>query len=343
MNPHILHVSPASPLPPAPASILHDDGTPRFGRYAGHVDAIDWTKLAMPFARSRLWRRFHHKRWQYIALATDELFCGIAIVDIGWTNTAFAYAFDRRQKREVGSFSQDGITGLTARVSDRPVYGTASHFRFLQNRIAFSHMDGSRRYRLALHCGDFEIDAEFDAAGAAPLLLAVGPIAGGSVHATQKSSGMPLSGEVRAAGKRYALDGGVASLDYSNGLLARETSWCWASAHGLSVGFNLQSGYFGGHENALWLDGELFPLGAARFDYNAADPMEPWHIHTDDGLLDLQFHPEGMRRQDKNLLVAASRYVQPIGIFRGWVRPSQDAAPRRIELVGVTEDHYSRW
>ncbi|GAB3538231.1 DUF2804 domain-containing protein [Noviherbaspirillum agri] len=341
MNPHIRPASTASALPPAPASILHEDGTPRFGRYAGHVDKIDWTKLAMPFARSGLWRRFHHKRWQYVALATEELFCGIAIVDIGWTNTAFAYAFDRRQKREVGSFSQDGISGLTARVSDRPVNGTASRFRFLQNRIAYSQVDG--RYRLALRCSNFQIDAEFDAATAAPQLLAVGPIAGGAVHATQKSSGMPLTGEVRAGGKRYALDGGVASLDYSNGLLARETSWRWASAHSLTVGFNLQNGYFGGHENALWLDGEVFPLGAASFDYNAADPMAPWHIHTDDGLLDLQFHPEGMRRQDKNLLVAASRYAQPIGIFRGWVRSAQGDAPRRVELVGVTEDHYSRW
>lgn len=329
-------------LPPAPSSILQPDGTPRFGRFAGGVDAIDWSPLALPFARSRMWRRFHHKRWQYVALATEDLFCGIAIVDLGWTNTAFAYAFDRRLRREVGGYSQDGVAGLTAAVGDRPAHGAASRFRFLRNRVDYRREGNG--YRLALRCGSFEIDAQFDAGHAPPLLLAVGPIAGGSVHATQKSPGMPLRGEVRAGSRRYELEGGVASFDYSNGLLARETRWRWASAHSLTLGFNLQSGYFGGHENALWLDGALFPLGDASFDYDPADPMAPWHVHTDDGLLDLHFQPEGLRRENRNLLVAASRYVQPIGTFSGWVRPSKNATPRPVDkLVGVTEDHYSRW
>lgn len=331
-------------LPPAPDAILREDGIPRFGRFTGQVDKIDWAPLAMPFARSRLWRRFHHKRWQYVALATEELFCGVAIVDLGWTNTAFAYAFDRKERKEVGSFSQDGMAGLTARVAEKPAHGSTSSFRFLNKHIDYSHLPDSDTYRLALRCGSFEIDAQFNTADAAPPLLAVGPITGGSVHATVKSSGMPLHGEVRADGRRYSLGGGVASFDYSNGLLARETGWRWASAHSLELGFNLQNGYFGGHENALWLDGLIYPLANAHFDYNPADPKAPWHIHTDDGLLDLQFQPEGLRRENRNLIVAASRYVQPIGTFSGWVKTMRSAKPRLVErLVGVTEDHFSRW
>ncbi|HJV50348.1 MAG TPA: DUF2804 domain-containing protein [Noviherbaspirillum sp.] len=326
-------------LPSAPPVVPDTDGCPRFGRFAGSVRDIDWSRLAGPYGRGAFWRHFHHKRWQYVALATEELFCGIAIVDLGWTNTAFAYAFDRVARREVAGYSQNGLPGFGAQVAAHP--GEASTFSWPGSRIGFRARDG--RYQLDLRCRGFEIDAEF-AANDTPLLLAVGPIAGGSVHATQKSGGMPLTGEVRAAGRRYRLDDGVASFDYSNGLLARETSWQWASAHGLELGFNLQAGYFGNHENALWLDGQLIPLGAARFDYNRADPLAPWHIHTDDGLLDLQFAPEGARREDKNLLVAASRYIQPIGSFSGWVKAHPDAAPRRIErLAGVTEDHFSRW
>lgn len=333
-----------SGLPVAPADVLGPDGQPCFGRFAGAVDCVDWSGLAAPYARSRVWRHFHHKRWQYVALSTEELFCGIAIVDVGWTNTAFAYAFDRVRCTEVAAYSQDGLPGLTASVGDRPAIGAASHFRFLNNRIDYRRLAGSERYQLSLHCGHFEIDAEFDAAGAAPLMLAVGCIEGGSVHATQKSSGMPLTGQVRVRGKNYDLQGGVASFDYSNGLLARETAWRWASAHDLHLGFNLQAGYFGGQENALWLDGDLFPLGNAQFDFKPNDPLAAWHIRTDDGLLDLQFQPEGMRREDKNLLLAASRYVQPIGSFSGWVKPSRQAPPRLVRrLVGVTEDHYSRW
>ncbi|GAC1545945.1 MAG: DUF2804 domain-containing protein [Collimonas sp.] len=338
--PHMI----APSLPAAPANVIDADGQPRMGRYAGHTGVIDWSALTAPYARSSLWRRFHHKRWQYVALSTPQLLCGVAIVDVGWTNTAFAYVFDRQQGKQIAGFSQDGIPGLSAKVSDHP--GGPSRFHCFGNRIDYQPpaSDGDGKYQLSLQCGQFELEAEFDASQAAPLLLAVGPIVHGSVHATQKSPGMPLTGEVRVGDQRYALQGGVASFDYSNGLLARNTEWRWASAHGLDIGFNLQAGYFGKQENVLWLDGQLHALGHVRFEYDIAAPLAPWHIYTDDGLLDLQFMPEGARRENKNMLIAATRYIQPIGSFSGWVKPERNAAPRPVEhLVGVTEEHFSRW
>lgn len=328
------------PLPAAPIRLLDDEGRPRFGRFAGQAGPIDWRALAPPFARGRWWRRFHHKRWHYVALCTDRVFCAVAIVDLGWTSTAFAYAFDRTDGAMLADVSRDGLPGLSARLADHA--GASSRFRTRRSRIAIDvRADGS--HRLALHDDGLDIDAEFGPAPL-PLLLAVGPVAQGAVHATQKSSGMPLRGTLRAAGKTYGLDGGVASLDYSNGLLARDTAWRWASAHTLDMGFNLQAGYFGDNENALWLDGALHALGPARFDFDAADPLSPWRVSTDDGLLDLRFTPAGARRGDKNLLVAASRYVQPIGTFSGWVRSAPDGPKRAVtRMAGVTEDHASRW
>ncbi|MES2321776.1 MAG: DUF2804 domain-containing protein [Pseudomonadota bacterium] len=321
-------------LPRAPARLVDGHGMPAMGRFAGQADVIDWSALAPPFRRSALWRRFHHKRWHYVALAGEELFCAVAIVDLGWTSTAFAYAFDRVQRKLVAAFSQDGVPGLSARLADHA--GGASSFRFLSQRIAIGPDT------LSLRCGDFAIDAAFSPAG--PLLLAVGAIDGGSVHATQKSPGMALRGEVRIGARRVDLAGGVASLDYSNGLLARDTAWRWACAHRLDLGFNLQAGYFGGNENALWLNGRLTALGPASFDVDAADPLAPWHVTTADGLLDLVFTAEGARREDKNLLVAASRYVQPIGTFSGWVRETEGGEKHVVDgLAGVTEDHASRW
>ena len=321
-------------LPAAPRAVVDASGQPAFGRFAGQAASFDWAALAAPYRRSAWWRHFHHKRWHYVSLACDELFCAVAIVDLGWTSTAFAYAFDRRERKLVAAFSQDGIPGLCAHLAADA--GGESRFRFLSKRIALGPQ------ALELRCGAFEIDAQFGAAG--PLLLAVGAVDGGSVHATQKSPGMALRGAVRIGARRISLDGGVASFDYSNGLLARETDWRWACAHNLELGFNLQAGYFGANENVLWLDGKIIPLAAARFDFDARDPLAPWHIGTADGLLDLHFTPEGARREDKNLLVAASRYVQPIGTFSGVVRASPGGPPVAIkQLAGVTEDHRSRW
>jgi hypothetical protein len=327
-------------LPAAPASVIGADGQPLFGRYAGQAAGFDWSALARPHARSRLWRQFHHKRWHYVALATEQVFCAVAIVDLGWISTCFAYAFDRDDGDLLANFAQDGLPGVSASLADSA--SGRSTFKAKGTQIAIEGT-GDGRYQLRLACPYLEIDAEFGP-GSAPLLLATGPVKDGSVHATQKSSGMPLTGQVRLWRGEYDLAGGVASFDYSNGLLARNTAWRWASAHNLELGFNLQAGYFGAHENALWLDGQVHPLAAAHFVYDQADPLARWHIFTEDDQLELFFTPEGARRQDKNMVVASSRYLQPIGTFSGWVRSGPDEPKRMVtQLVGVTEDHSSRW
>ena len=328
-------------LPRAPQHIVGPGGMPALGRFAGMAESFDWASLAPPHLRGALWRRFHHKKWHYLALVSEQVLCAVAIVDVGWTSTCFAYAFDRSDGDMMANFSQDGrLFGHSAKIADHA--GGSSSFTTRSTKIRIDALEGGR-YRLELASPYLEVDAEFGPP-AAPLLLATGPVQGGAIHATQKSPGMPLSGEVRIWRNEYSLDGGVASFDYSNGLLARETSWKWASAHSLDLGFNLQSGYFGGHENALWLDGELIALAPAHFIYDQKDPLEPWHIFTEDDQLDLIFTPQTARRQDRKMVVAASRYVQPVGTFSGWVREAPEA-PRRIVsgLAGVTEDHYSRW
>lgn len=275
-----------------------------------------------------------------MALCTEQVFCAVAIVDLGWISTAFAYAFDRGDGDMLANFSQDGLPLVSARLANHA--GESSRFKAKGCTIAVD-ANGDGSYQLTLRCDYLEIDASFGPSPS-PLLLATGPIEKGSVHATQKSSAMPLSGEVRTFREEYKLDGGIASFDYSNGLLARNTDWRWASAHNMELGFNLQAGYFGAHENALWLDGDLIALAPAHFLYDKKDPLSQWHIFTEDDMLDLIFIPEGARRDDKKMVVAASRYLQPIGTFSGWVRSAPDQPKRMVtQLMGVTEDHSSRW
>ncbi|THC46247.1 DUF2804 domain-containing protein [Massilia sp. Mn16-1_5] len=324
-------------LPPAPLAAVGPDGQPLFGRYQGLAGAPGWDRLAPPHARGALWRRLHHKRWHFVALVTEELFCGVAIVDIGWSNTAFAYVFDRGRRRVVAALSPLGVAGLTAVVGATVAQG--ARFTLPGRRIAIE-ADGAHGHRLQLHAGGFRIDAAY--AGTGPRLLAVGPVCdGGSVHSTQKSPGLALQGWLEAGGRRFRLDGGVASYDFSNGLLGRRTAWRWISAHGLDIGFNLQAGYFGDAENALWVDRVLVPLGALEVNIGAGGV---WTLVTDDGLLDLRFTPEGTRCDDKQLLVASSRMRQHVGRFDGWVRSAPDAPRRAVTgLAGLAEDYRARW
>ena len=329
-------------LPGVPDGVV-DQGAPRYGRYAGRLDRIDWSALQGVHRRSRWWRRLHHKRWQYVGIGCREVFVGVAIVDLGWSMTAFAYVFDRIRQRVIADWAQDGLPGLSGFVSEQPVQGAEARFRGLGASLTLVHEPGDI---LALRVKTPAMRAQIELAlgRCAPFLLAVGPIQGGVAHATQKSPALPVQGWVEADAQHWDLGQAVGCLDSSSGLLAHDTSWRWACAHRHDVGFNLQQGYFGGQENALWLDGELIPLGAAHFEFDPERPLAPWHVGTDDGLLDLHFQPEGARSSQRDLLVAASHYVQPVGTFYGQVRRSAGSAPTLIEgLLGVTEDHRSRW
>lgn len=324
---------------PAPDSVV-THGAPAHGRYAGCIERMDWQGLANH--RSWLWHRLHHKRWHYVGLGHEQLFIGVAIVDLGWACSAFAYLFDRRQRRLLADWSQDGLPGLQASVSDEPLAGANAWFRGLGARLSLRHHAGDLLLNVTTRT--LCIQAALDLRTMAPALLAIGPIDGGLAHATQKTTALPVRGWAEAAGQRFTLEGAWAAVDASNGLLARDTAWRWASAHRPDVGFNLQQGYFGAQENVLWLDGQPVALGAAQFEFDATRPLAPWRVFTEDGLLDLVFTPEGARAAAKDLGIAASRYVQPVGTFTGTVQASPAASPRAVDgLLGVTEDHHSRW
>ncbi|WP_374595119.1 DUF2804 domain-containing protein [Aquabacterium sp.] len=329
-------------LPAAPSRVV-TAGEALSGRYRGRVARIDWAELQAARQHSALWRRLHHKRWQYVGIGSGDLFIGVAIVDVGWCCSSFAYLFDRRERRLLTDWSREGLPGRSGGVSDAPVDGGRAWFGGRRAALSVQHEAGDR-LTLSVDVPGLRVEAVLSLQPAAPLLLAVGPIDGGAAHATQKSSALTTSGWAEARGRRFSLDGAVSSLDSSNGLLARRTAWRWASAHSPEVGFNLQQGYFGDYENVLWLDGHLFALGAARFEFDPAQPLRPWRVHTDDERLDLRFTPEGARQADLNLGLVASYYIQPVGTFDGWVRAARGDAKRPVQgLLGVTEDHRSKW
>jgi hypothetical protein len=319
---------------PAPDAIVVN-GAPAHGRYQGRIARIDWSPLQP--RPGWLWRRLHHKRWHYVGLGDDAVFIGVAIVDVGWACSAFAYLFDRQSRTLLADWSQDGLPGLQAHVGDAPLQGADAWFSGPSARLSLRHEAGDR-LRLQVATRTLTIDAELDLSAMPPPLLAIGPIAGGLAHATQKTTALPVQGWAAAGGRRFPLDTAWAAVDASNGLLARDTAWRWASAHRGDVGFNLQQGYFGNQENVLWLDGQPTALGAAHFDFDPAQPLSPWRVRTDDGLLDLVFTPEGARAADKHLGFAASRYIQPVGCFSGTVN-----GRAVTDLLGVTEDHRSLW
>jgi hypothetical protein len=315
-------------VPPSPVA---DDG-PAFGTYAGRFE--DSNLGLADRGVGWLGRLIAEKRWQWFAAFDDAVAVGGAVVDTGLVGTAFLWVVDR----ETGALLADAdlvMPSPLVTVATRPASGVVARVDLPRRRLRITRTDEA-----------VAVDARFagvDVALAASTrdrtaVSAVCPVPGRDrgVNVTQKDTCIPFDGHV-AADRRHAFDG-VGALDYSHGLLARETTWRWAigscrTAAGLPVGFNLVSGFNDGLENAVWVDGDPEAVGTATVEADG----DVRHVRTDCGTVDATLSVEAVREEDLDVGVIASQYVQPLGAWSGTV------AGHRIEGVGVAERHRARW
>ena len=164
--------------------------------------------------------------------------------------------------------------------------------------------------------------------GGPPALTVVAPVAeDGVVNVTQKWAGLLSFGKLEAAGGASTW-----TAEWAAGLHPRVPG----TAHRLEVGvrlrparrrhpagLNLVEGFNEGdstaNENALWLGRELFLLPRVRFEFNKADVLDEWKVRADDGSVDLRFRPIGAHREERDLKLVKSHFVQPVGTWKGTV------------------------
>jgi uncharacterized protein DUF2804 len=343
-------------LPPAPSSLEDAQGAPHFGTYAGEMPRVELGRLAKRWQPPQPLRALRRKRWLYAFAATEEVTFACAVVDLGYAANAFVVAFDLAAGRSIVDLSMIGLSGLLARVGDRPGEGAEARFRTRGARLSLRRAEGSDTYRLRGSLGRtgssppiaWEIELYTTRRG--PALTVIAPVAADRVNVTQKHAGLGARGSLTAGARTYRLDRGVGGLDYTQGYLAYRTSWRWAFAcgrleGGTPFGFNLVEGFndaSGVSENALWVGDELHPLGRARFHFRRDEPLDPWALTTDDGALDLKFHPLWVHRELRDLKVLESRFIQPLGLYEGSARVGGRTLALRA-LPGVTEDQAMRW
>jgi hypothetical protein len=352
-------VDPHFSLPPVPTTVEDAHGRPRFGTYRGAFTRIDFSGLQSPYALPLPLRVLKHKRWLYSFIATREVVAAFAVVDVGYTANAFATVVDLRDRRVLVDESYLGLP-LSASVNDSPGEGLSVGFRTPVARFSARRGAGAERYQLAVELkrvlpipgSKLSLRGELLAEGGAPALTVVAPVSnGGVVNVTQKWAAMTAFGSLETGGRRYELDGGVGGLDYTQGLLARRTAWRWAFANGRladgsALGLNLVEGFNDdvaeANENALWVGQRLIPLGRAKFEFNRDEPLDAWRVTTVDGAVDLRFRPIGVHRDERDLKLVKSHFVQPFGLFEGAVRVGDVVHPIK-DLPGVTEDQDILW
>ena len=330
-----------SQLPPAPAQLAGEDGAPRSGLFAGSVGDAAFGALKAPYAPSFLERRLIEKRWQYLFVATREMMLSLAIIDTGYLSSGICAVFDRGSRRLLAN-ENPVLPPLAAQVGEGPADGASA--RLIGPLLRAGIHRAGDKISVRANWGHTDVDLQLDVRDAPPCLTAIAPVgAPGRFDFTQKTVLVPTEGEVRCGNARFEVRGELAGLDYTHGFLARETAWRWAFATGRvggrRVAFNFSEGFLQGEgENAVWVDGGPQPAGKISFTFDGKAPLSQWRIRSEDGRVDLVFHPEGYRAQTIDLKLILSRYVQPYGTFSGRLHDVQVEG-----LAGVTEDHAARW
>jgi len=327
-----------SSLAAAPASFLDArTGEPSCGAFFGPIPAVSLGPLGL---RDRIARR---KRWVYAAVATEEMWFSLAIVRTGYAATAFAFAYDLQGNRMMLDRTVLGPPGV-ARVSD-DFHQQGEVARFAMGATKLTVTRRGTTLDLEVRMGDLQLDAAVDEQTGPPAITAIARLGEGLVNGTEKRALLGVRGRGRIGNREVVLDDGTAGYDYTHGLLPRHTQWRWAFALGKTLtgepfGFNLVQGFVGEAECAAFLGNEVFPIAEPRFELDVKDPMKPWRL-VGDGI-DLAFRPGGVHEQHTNLLVVKSRFVQPVGTFRGTLQ----VAGREVAvdgLPGVVEDQDVVW
>lgn len=339
----------SKPLPAAPREPIDDTGAPRIGAYAGSMERIALDALIGTGLRGTWRRTTRLKKWQYVMLTSREVVMAFAIVDLSYAANAFCFAVDRQQRRLIFDKSFLAPPGTGVIVGERPGVGARAHFEVGSARFHFERVAGKYLGTVRID-PNLSLDFTLDTQPAPPAVSLVVPVQGGILNCTQKWSGLPVQGSLVIGDRRYDLDGGFGGLDYTHGLLGRETVWRWGFGSGLTtdgkpVGFNLGEGINSAvpGENAIWFGDAPAYLPDVRFTFDRDQPLSPWRIQSEDGAVDLTFHGAGMHRESRNLIVAKSRFAQVAGEFSGRLR-GPGGRPVQVQgLPGVVEDQFVRW
>ena len=345
-------------LPEVPTTLEDSFGHPRFGTYRGELREVALDRLRGPFSLPAPIRFFKHKRWVYAQVVTPETVAVLGVAHLGYTANAFLAAVDLRERVSLFDSGLLALPGTRVEVAEAPGRGMRASFRRPGARVEIRR-DRDDRYVIDAHLRPLNPladavtwEGEIAVSPSDSALTVISPVADdGVVNVTQKRAALAATGALRVGRRTILLDGGVAGVDYTSGLMARNTRWRWAMMNArlpdrTPIGLNLVEGIndvnSSCNENALWLGGQLHPLARARFHIGASPASDPWRVETVDGSVALHFQPVHTHCDERDFKIVRSRFLQPLGVFSGTVRVSG----REVEirgLGGVTEDQEIVW
>lgn len=320
------------------------------------VDIADACIRSGPFTLKPSLARKRLKEWQHFLFISPEVLVTTAIVDakvlqLGWIQVVDKASGERHERHHQRPFGDIALS--------RALWNERCHFH--SGRISIdvhNHLDAgehavqlSAQERAGLPAMSGFVRCLHALDDIEPMVVAMK--VGDRRFAYSHKVALPAEGQIRCGGRtyRFSPDDSLAILDIHKAHYPRHTFWKWATTGGRSgdhvVALNLTKNVAEDdsidHENGVWIDGKLHPVGHAVIERLGDSSDSDWSVRSGDGAVELVFTPEGRRSENTNVPgVVRSRFDQFYGRFSGEVRVD-GAAFELTETWGLCEDHDSIW
>ncbi|MGZ6952110.1 MAG: DUF2804 domain-containing protein [Acidimicrobiia bacterium] len=318
-------------------------------------EARGWSRT--PLHRANLRGRFgRNKRWDYWAILAGDLAVSstfsnvdyLGIVDVWWADLATG---------RTGGRGANVPFPRSIRLPDRP--GTEP-LHFGSKRLTVDMTDDAGGTRLRAHWVERDgTPGRLDAYVALPAghesLNVVIPWSDTTFQFTSKHQARPARGEFAVGDERRVFgedEPAWGVLDVGRGRWPYRTNWNWGGGAGRGsdghvVGLQLGGKWTegtGATENGVIVDGRLSKIGdELTWQYSWDAPLDPWHVRSPDGSLDLVLHPRYDKPTRIDIGVMGMQVHQVFGHWAGSVRTDDGLTVTFEDLPGFAEECRARW
>lgn len=285
-------------------------------------------------------RRTQRKAWIYAGILHENVIASIAIIDAGYISSAFAYIFDRTNQ----TFYEEKIMVPLSFPNDFRANLLELWELNSQGKSWKSFSNGQQSMTLVFESPSFQLNFSLELNNKG--LNTIAPYRPKSYNYTHKNIGVVCSAKLEYNHKTLEISGNYGVIDFTRGYPPNHTFWNWAclrgeAANGTFIAINLVSDFNNGLENCLWIGEQVIPLSQAVFYYTEPIQKHKTSIKTTDGILDLEFLPEGSRSENQDYFFIKSQFIQPFGKFKGIINLNGEQI--KISGYGVVEEHFAVW
>jgi hypothetical protein len=328
------------------STIVDSKGNVSYGIFQTPIENVNYQdfpfKLLSGYQLPKIIRPLFVNQFVFLGISSNDLFVGLAIIDLKYIAKAFLYVLNRKTGKMVEN--QQLALPDAAFIDSRPdhcrSYFNTKHFQATSDQGHFSAKSSH-----------INLDVSLDFSQTNPFRLCSRSGYNGWIY-TQKTTPVPVSGKITINEKSYSIASphSMALVDWTTGYMRKETYWNWASIattlnEGRYLGLNLSCGVneTSFTENFFIVGNQMTKVDTVHFDYDINDLYQPWKIRSYDGKINLTFSADHHRSENMNAWLVASKFTQLMGCFSGHLQTDTGEMISINNCPGWAEDHFARW